>query len=136
MGRVFHKTARSARRTEQENNVGPRSEFGRSKRSWLSTYSRSAAEVLASITGSPYFPGGLGEFVAPANAYLKFDTGPTTDVRLQWASYYDAADQAGISRLYGDIHPRVDDFTGRVLGATVGTIAWQRARTYFDGTAP
>ena len=31
-----------------------------------STFSRAAAEVLAALTGSPYFPGGLGEFVAPA----------------------------------------------------------------------
>ena len=100
-----------------------------------STYSRAAAEVLTQLTGSPYFPGGLGEFVAPANHFLKFEIGPTTDVRLQWASYYDAADQAGISRLYGGIHPRADDFTGRKIGAQVGTVAWGRAIRYFDGTA-
>src|SRR5262249_41564221 len=65
-----------------------------------STYSRAAAEILTQLTGSAYFPEGLGEFVAPANAFLKFEIGPTTDVRLQWARYYDAADQAGLSRLY------------------------------------
>ena len=100
-----------------------------------STYSRASAEVLAALTGTPYFPGGLGEFVAPAHAYLKFEIGPTTDVRLQWATYYDAADQAGISRLYGGIHPRVDDFTGRIVGSQVGIGAWQLATRYFDGTA-
>lgn len=100
-----------------------------------STFSRSAAEVLTAITGSPYFPGGLGEFVAPANSYLKFELGPTTEVRLQWATYYDAADQAGLSRLYGGIHPRVDDFTGRQIGAQIGIGAWNLARTYFDGSA-
>ncbi len=100
-----------------------------------STYSRAAAEVLTQLTGSPYFPGGLGEFVAPANAYLKFELGPTADVRLQWATYYDAADQAGLSRLYGGIHPRVDDFTGRQVGAQVGLAAWGRASAFFAGTA-
>src|SRR5262249_21360441 len=30
-----------------------------------STFSRAAAEVLTRFTGSPWFPGGLGEFVAP-----------------------------------------------------------------------
>lgn len=98
-----------------------------------STYSRAAAEVLTQITGSPYFPGGLGEFVAPANAFLKFERGPMTEVRLQWATYYDAADQAGLSRIYGGIHPRVDDFTGRQIGAQVGTMAWTLASKYFQG---
>ena len=69
-----------------------------------STFSRAAAEVLAALTGSPYFPGGLGEFVAPAGTYLVFEDGPSADVRLQWATYFDASDQAGQSRIYGGIH--------------------------------
>jgi hypothetical protein len=100
-----------------------------------STFSRAAAEVLTRLTGSAYFPGGIAEFVAPANAFLKFELGPTTDVHLQWATYYDAADQAGLSRLYGGIHPRIDDFTGRTVGSQVGIGAWNLAATYFDGTA-
>src|SRR5262249_36095247 len=58
-----------------------------------STYSRSAAEVLTALTGSEYFPGGLGTFVANANSYLSFELGPTSTVTLQWATYFDAADQ-------------------------------------------
>ncbi len=100
-----------------------------------STFSRSAAEVLTAFTGSAYFPGGMGEALAPANHFLQFEIGPSTDVRLQWATYYDAADQAGLSRLYGGIHPRVDDFTGRRMGAQVGASAWEQARRYFAGTA-
>jgi hypothetical protein len=100
-----------------------------------STFSRAGAEVLTRLTGSQYFPGGLFEFVAPANAFLKFERGPSTDVHLQWASYYDAADQAGLSRLYGGIHPRIDDFTGRIVGSQVGIGAWTLAAKYFDGTA-
>jgi hypothetical protein len=100
-----------------------------------STFSRSAAEVLAALTGSPYFPGGLGEFIAGRNAYLTFEKGPSSEVRLQWASYYDAADQAGQSRLWGGIHIEPDDFVGRRLGQKVGLAAVEHARRFFDGTA-
>jgi hypothetical protein len=100
-----------------------------------STFSRAAAEVLAEVNGGPYFPGGLGEFVARAREYLVFEDGPSVDVRLQWATYFDAADQAGLSRLYGGIHLAIDDFSGRHLGSKVGRLAIARARNYFDGTA-
>ena len=60
-----------------------------------STFSRAAAEILTVMTGSPFFPGGMAEFTATQNEYLTFENGPTADVVLQWATYYDAADQAG-----------------------------------------
>jgi len=99
-----------------------------------STYSRAAAEVLTAFTGSEYFPGGLGEYVVP-RGFLQFEHGPTTDVPLQWARYYDAADQAGISRRWGGIHPWYDDYAGRRLGQMVGPQAFAHAMRYFDGTA-
>jgi hypothetical protein len=99
-----------------------------------STFSRAAAEVLAGITGSEYFPGGLGEWTIAAGS-LEFETGPETDVTLQWAAYADAADQAGVSRLYGGIHVRADDLAGRVMGAEIGRAAWERARQFYGGTA-
>ncbi len=98
-----------------------------------STFSRAAAEVLTGLTGSAYFPGGLGEWVIGAEA-LEFEAGPAEDVTLQWATYYDAADQAGISRLHGGIHVRVDDLAGRIMGATCGQDAWDLAQRYFDGS--
>ena len=54
-----------------------------------SAFSRAAAEVLARMTGSPYFPGGLGTHSAPRGT-LEFEFGPMDDVQLQWATYYDA----------------------------------------------
>jgi hypothetical protein len=99
-----------------------------------STFSRSAAEVLAAITGSAFFPGGLGNFTAPSNTFLKFENGPSQTVQLQWATYFDASDQAGISRLWGGIHVSVDDLTGRVLGSRCGQQVWAQAKTYFDGS--
>jgi hypothetical protein len=100
-----------------------------------SSFSRAAAEVLTSITGSAFFPGGIGEFDVPKGS-LGFELGPTTDVPLQWATYYDAADQAGLSRLFGGIHIPSDDFAGRRTGSICGKAAWMLAQRYFEGTAP
>jgi hypothetical protein len=96
-----------------------------------STFSRSAAEILAAITGSPYFPGGLGTFT---NYVLGFENGPSAPMTLQWASYYDAADQAGISRIWGGIHPPIDNLIGRQAGAQVGRGVWALAKRYWDGS--
>lgn len=101
-----------------------------------STFSRSAAEVLTEFTGSPWFPGGLGEFRADTGAYLKFEYGPSEDIALQWASYYDAADQAGQSRRWGGIHPAMDDFPSRIIGSQIGKSAWNFAKRFFGGENP
>ena len=100
-----------------------------------STFSRAGAEVLAAATGSPYFPGGILEQTF-SPGYLKFENGPSKPVTLQWATYYDAADQAGASRIYGGIHIEADDFAGRRLGSRIGKQAWARAERYFAGRAP
>lgn len=99
-----------------------------------STFSRAAAEVLGGITGSPYFPGGLGTYTVEADS-LEFEAGPSTDVVLQWATYADAADQAGISRLYGGIHVRADDLQGRLVGHACGEAAWEKAQRYYGAAA-
>jgi hypothetical protein len=99
-----------------------------------STFSRAAAEVLAAMTGSPFFPGGLLEWKVEKGALVN-EPGPTNDLTLQWATYYDAADDAGLSRLYGGIHIPADDLRGRVLGARCGRDAWALAGRYFAGTA-
>lgn len=98
-----------------------------------STFSRAAAEVLAGFTGSEFFPGALSEWTIQAGE-LDVEAGPTADVTLQWATYFDAADQAGVSRLYGGIHIAADDFEGRKLGAQCGKGAWELARRYYSGT--
>ena len=98
-----------------------------------STFSRAAAEILTAITGSPFFPDGLGSHSAVPGT-LSFEYGPSQAVQLQWATYFDAADQAGISRLYGGIHVSADDLTGRRVGSECGHGAWTLAQQYFDGS--
>lgn len=98
-----------------------------------STFSRAGAEILSALTGSPFFPGGLMTYAFSRDNFLHFERGPSEDLTLTWATYYDAADEAGLSRLYGGIHVRADDFEGRVMGAEVGQLAWERASAFFSG---
>jgi hypothetical protein len=98
-----------------------------------STFSRAAAEVLTGFTGSSYFPGGLYQVPVPAGA-LKIEQGPSTDIKLEWATYFDAADSAGISRLYMGIHVPPDDFAGRRVGSACGKAAWRNAQLYYNGS--
>ena len=97
-----------------------------------STFSHAAAVVLAAYTGDAYVPGGLGSHTVEAGSF-EFEVGPDTDVVLQWATYADAADQAGRSRLYGGIHIAADDHEGRRVGAACGAAAWDRAQRLFGG---
>lgn len=100
-----------------------------------STFSRAAAEVLTHLTGDPYFPGGMAEFVAKRDEFLVFEKGPSSDIRLQWATYRDASDQTSLSRIWGGIHPPVDDIPGRKIGIEVANRSYTRAKTYFSGEA-
>ena len=92
-----------------------------------STFSRAGAEVMAAVTGTPYFPGGLGIFDAEVNEYLEVEEGPSQTIELQWATYFDASDQASISRRFGGIHPFYDDYPARVMGSAIGQKAWAKA---------
>ncbi|MFK7759456.1 MAG: DUF6851 domain-containing protein [Phycisphaerales bacterium] len=98
-----------------------------------STYSRGAAEIMTLLTGSQFFPGGMGEFEAPMNEFLVFEDGPSMDITLQWATYQDASDQCSLSRIWGGIHPPADDLPGRHMGQEIGPEAFTEARRYFNG---
>ena len=88
------------------------------------------------ITGDEYFPGGMGQFKAKKNEFLVFEEGPTVDVTLQWATYRDASDQCSLSRIWGGIHPPVDDIPGRIIGKQVGIDAYNFAIPYFTYEEP
>ncbi len=101
-----------------------------------STFSRAAAEVLSNLTGSAFFPSGLYEKVIPAG-FIKIDSSRTntSELRLQWAAYFDAADQSGQSRIWGGIHIEPDDLIGRQIGSKIGQDAVALAHKYFAGQA-
>ncbi len=98
-----------------------------------STFSRGASELMTWMTGSEFFPGGMGEFFAPQNEFLVFEDGPSMDVTLQWATYRDASDQTSLSRIWGGIHPPADDLPGRLMGAECAQDAWGLAQRYYTG---
>jgi hypothetical protein len=98
-----------------------------------STFSRAAAEVLTAFTGSAYFPGGMSEFTIRKNEFLVFEEGPSVDMTLQWATYRDAAEQSSLSRIWGGIHPPIDDIPGRRVGEKIGNQAFTFATAYFEG---
>ncbi len=96
-----------------------------------STYSRAAAEMLENFTGSPYFPGGLETQLAKQNEFLVFEDGPSQDIELQWVSYKDAADQCSLSRIWGGIHPYIDDIPGRLIGQIIGNESFEFGAQHF-----
>ncbi|MFN2430963.1 MAG: vanadium-dependent haloperoxidase, partial [Cryomorphaceae bacterium] len=101
-----------------------------------STYSRAAAEVLTLMTGSAFFPGGMSEYSFEANDFLVFEQGPSQTIDLQWATYRDASDQCSLSRIWGGIHPAVDDIPGRLIGMEIGPQAFNLANDVVTSSAP
>jgi hypothetical protein len=86
------------------------------------------------LTGSEYFPGGLFTYDIPMGSGLDLEYGPEANMQLQLATYFDASDQASISRIFGGIHPVADDFPGRRIGSIVGPDAWALALEYFNSS--
>lgn len=99
-----------------------------------STFSRAASETLTLITGDQFFPGGMGTFDVTQNDFLVFEQGPSESFVLQWATYQDASDQTSLSRIWGGIHPPIDDIRGRIIGEKIGKDAFDLAQEYFTGS--
>ena len=88
-----------------------------------STFSAAGAEILKRFTGSDNFGAGVS-FEAGES---RFEPGmtPEAPIALQWDTFSEAADEAGISRLYGGIHFEHGDLNGRELGRKIGEKVWQ-----------
>jgi len=98
-----------------------------------STFSSASAEILKAVAGSDAF--GASVTIAAGSSPVEPGAVPAQDVTLAWATFSDAADQAGMSRRFGGIHFEHGDLNGRALGRQIGALVWQKAGTYFDGTA-
>lgn len=99
-----------------------------------SAFSSAAAEVLRDFTGGDVF--GDSVVIRAGSSGVEPGTVPATDITLKWATFSEAADQAGMSRRYGGIHFKEGDLQSRAMGRLVGAQAWSKANTYFNGTAP
>jgi hypothetical protein len=98
-----------------------------------SNFSAAGAEILRLFTGSDRF--GASVTVPPGASRVEPGITPHEAVTLRWATFSDAAAQAGISRRYGGIHFEQGDLDGRATGRRCADAAWALAQRYFDGTA-
>jgi hypothetical protein len=99
-----------------------------------SAFSASGAEILRSFTGSDTF----GASVTFDQGESRFEPGvtptaATSPLTLQWDTFSEAADEAGISRIYGGIHFDDGDQNGRTLGREVGSTVWEQLQLLTSG---
>lgn len=97
-----------------------------------SAFSAAGAEVLKLFTESDDF-GGSVTFEPDS---IIFERGvPEVETTLAWETFTEAADEAGLSRLFGGIHFNEGDINGRELGREVGADAFELAQLFIDGEA-
>jgi len=95
-----------------------------------SSFSAAGAEILRSFTGSDQFGASVS-----LDTLIFEDRQLDTPIELAWSTFTEAADEGGISRIYGGIHFDDGDINGRTLGSEVGGAVWDAAQDFFDGTA-
>lgn len=96
-----------------------------------STFSAAAAEILLRFTGSDEFR----HSVTFQPGWSTFESNvPANPMTLSWATFSDAADQAGISRIYGGIHFRAANLEGKRCGRLVGERVWEVCMAHITGT--
>lgn len=100
-----------------------------------SSFSMAAAHTIASYVGSDAFYDGttmsnydldavegidlLGQYVTTDLAFEQFTGDP---VVLQWETLTEAAEEAGVSRIFGGIHIQDGDLQGREIGRDVAAL--------------
>lgn len=97
-----------------------------------SAFSAAGAAALRAFTGSDDF-GGAVSFPEGSTLFEPGDT-PADDFTIMWPTFSDAADAAGLSRLFGGIHFEEGDFNGRAIGDFTGQNAYDLAELYYTGS--
>ena len=95
-----------------------------------SAFSASAAETLKLFTGSDKFENEV--IIAVGSSSVEPGIVPHQPIKLKWETFSAAANEAGISRLYGGIHFKDGDLNSRILGRKVAKIAWMKSLSYFN----
>ncbi|RYZ97689.1 MAG: phosphoesterase [Moraxellaceae bacterium] len=96
-----------------------------------SAFSAAGAAVLRNFTKSDVL--GVSDIVHAGSSRVEPGLVPAADIQFSWATFTDAADDAGISRRYGGIHFIQGDLEARVAGRKVGNLVWRKANEYFRG---
>ena len=93
-----------------------------------SAYAAAGAEVLKLFTGSDNFE---MSHTQGKNSLSLDATAPTQNVTLYWPTFTAAAEQAGMSGIYGGIHFMAGNLEGLKLGRQVAKQAYQKAKSYW-----
>ncbi|MDJ0900002.1 MAG: vanadium-dependent haloperoxidase [Xenococcus sp. MO_188.B8] len=96
-----------------------------------SSFSAAGAEILRLFTESDDF--GASVTFAPGESRFEPGITPAAEITLAWDSFSAAAEEAGLSRLYGGIHFEDGDLNGRSLGREVGKAVFKQAQFYING---
>jgi hypothetical protein len=97
-----------------------------------SSFSAAGAEILRLFTHSDRF-GASATFPA-GSSKIEPQAVPASDLTLAWATFSDAANQAGISRRYGGIHFEQGDLDARATGRVAAQQMWEKAQQYWEGS--
>ena len=95
-----------------------------------STFAAAWAVVMRQATGSDRF----GYDVQWPKLYVE-SRWLAEPVALHYPTFWSAAEECGLSRLYGGVHWPLDNTAGLALGQQVGERTWQQAERYFSGAA-
>ncbi|NOT10691.1 MAG: vanadium-dependent haloperoxidase [Methylococcaceae bacterium] len=95
-----------------------------------SIFSAAGAETLKLFTKSDHF--GFSVSIPAGSSRVEPGIVPANDTVLYWATFSDAADEAGVSRRYGGIHFIDGDLVSRKIGRLVGRQAWEKSLKYFN----
>ena len=98
-----------------------------------STFSGAGAAVLSLFTHSDVF--GASATFNPGDSRFEPTLVPGGPLTLSWDTFTEAANEAGISRLYGGIHFEDGDVNGRILGRNVGEAVWDKIQSFADALA-
>ncbi|MEM9276648.1 MAG: vanadium-dependent haloperoxidase [Cyanobacteria bacterium P01_F01_bin.143] len=96
-----------------------------------SSFSAAGAQILNLFTGSDEF--GASVTFAPGESRFEPGITPAEEITLDWETFSEAADEAGVSRLYGGIHFDDGDLHSRSLGTEVGNAVFEQAQFYING---
>lgn len=94
-----------------------------------SIFSGAGAETLKLFTGSDNF--GYRTVIPAGSSKVELNVVPATDIALYWATFTDAANEAGISRRYGGIHFIDGDLNARKVGHALAQDVWKKTLHHF-----
>ncbi|WP_372716427.1 DUF6851 domain-containing protein [Novipirellula sp.] len=98
-----------------------------------SSFSAAGATILELFTGSETF--GATISLPAGSSRFEPEVVPDEATTLSWQTFRQAANEAGVSRIYGGIHFADGDLQGRQLGDRVGRVVWDRVQALLHGGA-